>query len=414
MKKIPGDRWMESVPALLREGYLFIPNRCRFYDCDLFEVRLFLSRTLCMTGPAAALLFYDGERFQRHGAAPALLVQTLFGKGGVQSLDGPMHHARKEMFMRLMTPESIQQLAEGMVAHWKERLPRWEKSGRVVLFDEVQEILCAAVCQWAGVPVTASEIPLRTGQLSALIEGPGMIGLRYLRGRSARKRADQWIAGLIESARSAGLEENRDDALAVVARHVDADGKRLDPQVAAVELINLLRPTVAIARYIVFTAVALHHYPHHRPAADADEDEVTRFVQEVRRFYPFFPFVAARVRRTFEWEGWRFEKGRRVLLDLYGTNHDARTWRQPQVFDPQRFKQWKDDAFNFIPQGGAGHEQGHRCAGEWITIQLTKAALRLLTGAMRYDVPPQDLSIDLSRMPAIPKSRFIIDRVHNV
>jgi fatty-acid peroxygenase len=37
-----------------------------------------------------------------------------------------------------------------------------------------------------------------------------------------------------------------------------------------------------------------------------------------------------------------------------------------------------------------------------------KQAVRLLTTGMHYDVPPQDLRIDLSRLPAVPKSRFVI------
>jgi fatty-acid peroxygenase len=41
-----------------------------------------------------------------------------------------------------------------------------------------------------------------------------------------------------------------------------------------------------------------------------------------------------------------------------------------------------------------------------------KRAVRLLTTAMRYEVPEQDLSMDLGRMPAIPKSRFVIRSVN--
>lgn len=70
-----------------------------------------------------------------------------------------------------------------------------------------------------------------------------------------------------------------------------------------------------------------------------------------------------------------------------------------------------ESAFNFIPQGGGDHYQGHRCPGEWITLELLKAASCLLTRAMRYDVPEQDLRVDLSRMPAIPESGFVIRNV---
>jgi fatty-acid peroxygenase len=37
-----------------------------------------------------------------------------------------------------------------------------------------------------------------------------------------------------------------------------------------------------------------------------------------------------------------------------------------------------------------------------------KRPVRLLTESMSYGVPEQDLRISLSRMPAIPESRFVI------
>jgi fatty-acid peroxygenase len=40
-----------------------------------------------------------------------------------------------------------------------------------------------------------------------------------------------------------------------------------------------------------------------------------------------------------------------------------------------------------------------------------KRAVRLLTGSMSYEVPEQDLRISLSRMPTVPKSRFVISGV---
>lgn len=34
---------------------------------------------------------------------PKLVLKTLFGQGGVQTLDGAAHHHRKNIFMDLMT-----------------------------------------------------------------------------------------------------------------------------------------------------------------------------------------------------------------------------------------------------------------------------------------------------------------------
>lgn len=56
------------------------------------------------------------------------------------------------------------------------------------------------------------------------------------------------------------------------------------------------------------------------------------FVQEVRRFYPFFPFAAAEVKTDFTWKDYTFEKGTLTLLDLYGTNHDTNIWGIPKCF----------------------------------------------------------------------------------
>ena len=117
------------------------------------------------------------------------------------------------------------------------------------------------------------------------------------------------------------------------------------------------------------------------------------------------------VKQEFVWQGYRFPQGRWVLLDLYGTDHDPRLWEQPEAFQPERFRSWKGSAFDFIPQGGGNHHQHHRCAGEWITIELMKVALRTLTQEMEYAVPPQDLRFSLSQVPALPKSRFIIGNV---
>ncbi len=60
------------------------------------------------------------------------------------------------------------------------------------------------------------------------------------------------------------------------------------------------------------------------------------------------------------------------------------------------------DGYNFIS----------KCC-KWITIAIMKEALKLLS-AMRYDVPEQDLQINLSTMPAIPKSQFLINNVRQI
>ncbi len=128
----------------------------------------------------------------------------------------------------------------------------------------------------------------------------------------------------------------------------------------------------------------------------------------MRRFYPFFPFVGGRGLHDFDWQGHHFPKNTWMLLDLWGTNHDERTWGDPWRFRPERFADWDESPYDFIPQGGGYYDRNHRCAGEWVTVALMLCAVQLLVNSMAYEVPPQDLGINLAHMPAIPNSRFVI------
>ncbi|OJH42451.1 cytochrome [Cystobacter ferrugineus] len=416
MGGVPRDSRPDSTLALLSEGYRFIGNGCARHRSDVFETRLLFRSTLCMSGAEAARMFYDSEHFQRRGAVPLRLRKTLFGMGGVQELDGEAHRSRKAMFMSLMSSDGIRRLCEQAEKHWRASIREWARKGRLVLLDEVQQLLCRVVCEWTGVPLPEAEVVQRTRELTALLDGAGGVGPRHWRARLMRMRSEVWLGRLVTRVRAGRHAAAEGSALRTVAEYRGPDGKRLGPRLAAVELLNVLRPIVAVARFVVFEALALHEHPESRARLlEEDDDEAyEHFVQEVRRSYPFMPFVVARVRRDFTWKGYHFPRGRRVLLDLYGTNHDARLWERPHEFRPERFRTWDGSPFSFIPQGGGDHHTGHRCAGEWSTIALMKVAARMLTRGMRYDVPPQDLRVSLSRIPAEPASRFVIANVRAV
>ncbi|AHY47654.1 Cytochrome P450 [Rubrobacter radiotolerans] len=415
MTAIPRDRELDGSLSLLRNGgYTFISRRCARNGSDVFETRLLGQRVVCMTGSEAAEVFYKPDRMTRQGALPPTALMLLQDKGSVHLLDGKPHRRRKEMFLSLMTPEGMKRLGERFEELWRARIGRWERERRVTLFYEARELLCRAVCSWAGVPLAGPEARKRTREFGAMIEGAGSVGPRNWAGMLLRARTERWARELIEEVRSGELMVPEGSAAEVIATHRDTEEEPLTTEAAAVELLNVLRPTVAVDRYIVFCALALYRYPESRRKLRESEDYSELFVQEVRRFYPFFPMIGGRVRagEGFTWRGHRFEAGDWVLLDMYGTNLDGRFWGEDaRTFRPERFREWDGSPNSFIPQGGGDHRSGHRCPGEWITIDLMKRATLLLNDAMEYNVPPQDLSIDLSRMPAIPKSRFEISNV---
>lgn len=402
---------MDSTLGVLCSGYVNFKEQFEEEKKDIITTRLLLRKTNVLRGEEAAKIFYDQEKFQRKGATPKRFQKTLFGEGGVQGLDGEAHLRRKELFMSCMSEDSIGELQGKFTETFRRYIQKWQQEKEVVLFSEAEEILTRAACDWAGVKLSEKEVRKRTRQLSRMIDSSGAAGLRHYKGRRARKKAEAWIMGLVKEKRKNGPSEEK-SILERFSFHRDENGKLLDERILAVEVLNLIRPIVAIARYITFSALALHENPQYQARLKNDEGELSRmFVQEVRRHYPFFPFVAAIARKDFKWRDETFPEGRRVLLDLYSTNHDKRIWANPSVFYAERFTDWDGSPFNFIPQGGGDHYHNHRCAGEWITIALTKTALELLVREMEYQVPEQKLKISLSRIPAIPKSRF---RIRNV
>ena len=408
MSRVPQDPNLDSSLALLSEGYTFIPGRCRRFGSDLFQTRLMLTKAICMTGPEAAEQFYQRDRFTRYGAMPSPSFSLIQDFGSVMVMNGEDHRRRKAMFLRLLGPEAIRRLPEITAAHWRTASKNWARQDEIALFHAAHVPLCGAICEWAGLSLLPEEVGQRAREFEAMVEGTGSTGPRLWRGHLMRARTERWMRGVIRRIRAGEIQVPEGSAAEVIASHRDAAGRLLDVKVAAVELINVLRPTVANARYMTFAAHALHQHPEWHARLQASDEDLEHFVHEVRRFYPFIPFIGGRVLEPFDWRGHRFERGNWVLMDLYGTNRDPRSWEDPEAFRPERFRRRTVGSHEFIPQGGGTHAETHRCPGEWVTIEQMKAVTRLLVREMRYTVPDQDLRIDLGRLPALPNSRFLM------
>ncbi|WP_187119487.1 cytochrome P450 [Bacillus testis] len=411
MKKVPQEITLDDSIALLQEGYRYIPNRCQKYGTRVFRTRLLGEKVVCISGEEAARMFYDNRLFKRKGVTPKRVQKTLFGENAIQGMDGEAHRCRKQLFMSLMTPSHLDELASYVTEEWRASSAGWKDAGEVVLFREAQKVLCRAACKWAGVPLAEEEVTMRAEDFGAMVDAFGAVGPRHWEGRKARSRAEKWIRGIITQVRSKELDVPKESSAYAMAWHTELDGQQLDTNMAAIELINILRPIVAIAIFVAYGALALYHYPENREKLLNDDEKgsyLYMFVQEVRRFYPFAPFLGARAIDDFSWDGVHFKKDQLVLLDLYGTNRDPHLWKSPKVFDPERFKDWKGGLFDLIPQGGGDYYEHHRCPGEMATIEVLKATFAFLTKEVQYDLPPQDLTIRLNRLPTYPKSGVVI------
>ena len=403
---LPKAPQLESGFALLADPYGFIPKLQRRLHSDVFEARILLKRTICVSGPEAARMFYESSALTRTGAAPEPLQATLFGKGTVQGLDGERHRRRKGVFVRLLDAEAAADLAGRVTQGWERIARQRSGQGEVDIYTASHAVLADAAFAWAGIPVNRHEMPVRRADLVALFDDAVRSPWAHLRSRRARARAEQWLTGIVRDVRAGKLDVPTGSALAVIAGYEEG-GELLRPRVAAAELLNIVRPIVAVAVFIQFAVHALYAWPQVRertPWHDARHRQA--FCDEVRRFYPFFPVLVANAKETFDWQGVRVHAGSRVMLDLHGTNRDARAWNDADTFRPERFLADPVPPYGLVAQGAGSVQDHHRCPGEALAVALIDATLVHLRPRLDYSQPPQDLSLDRGRIPALPRHRF--------
>ncbi|NGN67547.1 cytochrome P450 [Streptomyces sp. A7024] len=410
---------IDHTLPLLAQGYAWLPDLTRRRGPGPVRTRLLGKPAIALRGPDAVAFFYDEDHVRRRSALPEPVLSTLFGKGAVHTLDGEAHRARKALFVSLLQDAAgVAALARRVAQEWERSAKEWGDRSEVVFFDEVSVLLTRAVCGWAGIPLDDREARRTAEDLIAMVDGFATAGPRHWLARRARNRQEERIARLIEQARSE--PGGPDDALHAVAAHRDADGERLDPRTAAVEVLNVIRPTVAVTWFAVFGAHALHRHPELRARLAGEDggygedgaggDYARAFAHEVRRFYPFAPFVAGLAPQDVHWQGETIAEGTLVLLDLYGQNHDPELWPRPYVFDPERFVGREPGRDELVPQGGGDAAADHRCPGEDVVLAALSTLLPRLA-RLGYEVPEQDLRIPLHRMPTRPRSGFVISGV---
>src|SRR3954470_10063081 len=243
---------LDNSLRMLAQGYAWLPDKRRAQQRRTVATRLMGRRAVGLEGPAGTRFFYDESHVRRGGALPEPVSGTLFGKGGVHHLDEHAHRVRKTMFVALLMGDGVGPLVQRATAAWDDAVTAWSQRREIVLFEESATVLAGSVSRWAGVPVTDDEVPALARDLLALVDGFATAGPRHWRARRARGRREAWLAQLVQDVREGRTTVAAGAAGAVVAFHRDSNGELLEPRVAAVELLNVLRPTVAISWFVAF------------------------------------------------------------------------------------------------------------------------------------------------------------------
>ena len=97
----------EQSLALAIKGYAWLPDLRRRSHGQPVPMRLLGRPAVAIGGPAAARFFYESGGVERHDAIPGPVLDTLFGRGAVHTLDGRAHELRKALFLALLTGDGV-------------------------------------------------------------------------------------------------------------------------------------------------------------------------------------------------------------------------------------------------------------------------------------------------------------------
>ena len=416
MEKVPEIKIkLTDVTERLDEGYLLLSELRKEANAPVVKARLLNKEVIAIYGKEAAKKFYDPRNFKREGAMPKIVLKTLFGENGVQTLDGQAHEHRKTIFMDLMTPKRMEEYHRILDKNLTQKLDR--QQGQFELFDLAKDVLFRSICEWAGIDLsqlTKKEVDQLAEYQISMISSAVTNPATHIKGIDNRKKSEKWAQSLIENARINPVAGKEDVALYAFAKATDDHGELLPIDVAAVELLNVIRPTVALTVWIALMGHALFSRPdiYQRLHAEFDQLEDS-FIQEMRRYYPFFPMLPAFAIQDVEVDGYLIPKDSWVVLDLYGTNHDDRMIETPEVFRISRYLGKEkhisyDEEYEMIAQGGGEFKTMHRCAGEWITLHTLRVFSDQLVNKYQFSIPEQDWSIPMNQFPTYPKSKALL------
>ena len=410
---------LDDSPSLLIRGYGFGEHLWRRARAGARAVpmRLLGRDALFVRGAEGVSLFYDESRIRRHGAMPAFVQETLFGHGSVHSLDGDEHRHRKATFVDVAYEDAqVERLTPYLEHEWQVERDAWvDGTSDRSAYDAAVGALGRAVMRWSGVPGTPAAKTRWAARLAQVVDGFGVpYSPEFVMAVLNRGWSDRHAERLIEAVRAAELEADEGTALYEWAWHRDENGVLLTPRRAGIELQNVLRPMIAVARFVAFAAKQLHDHPEWRARIAAESAErnalvggplATAFAQEIRRTSPFVPMLPGWAITDVELDGERVPAGGRVVLDILGTDTDARSWRFPEKFDPERFVGLDDyEALRvFIPHGGGDVATGHRCPGEKLAIAGLAGAIAALSDP-RVTILDEGLEVNSRRLPTKPRS----------
>jgi cytochrome P450 len=366
----------------------------------LFEINVpFFGRTVVVSEPALV------RSVSTAGTEVLVNVQpnlgNWFGPGSVFALDGAFHHQRRRLLAPAFHGRPLKDVEAIVKEETLREIANWPENTELRTLEPMTRITLNVILRTIFGPERAGFEQLRAlippymtlGQRLAFAPTPPAPIRRltpWNRLDEYRREFDRIVGRLVDRAAAAGDLDERTDVLTLLVRSGQLTRQGICDEVLT--LIGAGHETTASALAWAFERLRRHPDVLAELVREADAGGSAfrqATIAELLRVRTVIDVAGRRVHAPgFDLGDWRIPLGRNVIVRIADIHEDPAIYADPQVFDPNRFRDTRPTAPQWFPFGGGAR----RCIGAGYAITEMEVVLRTVLQHFRIhtDAAPDE------------------------
>jgi cytochrome P450 len=427
-----GHFFWGNVPEFAGDTLTFMRD-IRQYG-DMARIRLGPATVYILNhpDPIHQVLVADSDNYNKDRRLKGAM-QELAGNGLFTS-DGEFWKRQRRLSQPAFHSARIANYAQTMVNYAVDMVDHWE-SGQVYEMDrEMTRVTLRIVTKTlfdADVSTEARElaeltkaaIKIFNHRMNAPVPLPNWLPTAANREmREVSEKLNKVLLGIIAERRKHGEDQGDLLSMLLLAQDQDGSGQMTDQQVRdeAMTLYGAGHETTANTLTWVWYLLSQHPEVEARLGHELDTvlggrapalEDLPRLVytemiiKETMRLYPALLFVSRESIANTMIGNYPLKKGSLIFINIYGVQHDARFFPDPEAFDPERFSPEREKTimrYAYLPFGA-----GPRiCIGNMFAMMEAKLILATVAQRYRFALEPGHVVVPRRQFTTVPQERL--------
>lgn len=393
----PGPRlpvWAQTV-LMMRYWPRFVSACGRRYG-SVFVLRVAHAGTMVyLSDPAEIKKVFAGDPSVFHAGEANAMLRGLLGDSSVLVIDDDVHRDRRRLMMAPFHRDAVSRQTEVMAEIAAAKIAEWPVGQRFSVAPRMSEITLEVILR----TVVGASDPARLAALREVM--PGLLevspwtSLALLKPELQRRRpwrglrrrideADRLLYAEIAERRADPRLAERTDALALLVRTADDDGRTMTDRELRDQLMTLLvagHDTTAtglswalerLTRHPAILAAAVRAAEASAAGDPAGDEYLDAVAKETLRIRPVVFDVGRVLTEPVELAGYRLPAGVMVVPGVGLVHGDSQVYPEAERFDPDRMLAATLTPTTWMPFGGGNR----RCLGATFAMVEMRVVLR--------------------------------------